>query len=130
MVVSNANTSVFKESHSFEKRSTESLRIRSKYPDRIPVICDFKDEVLALIDNATPKVKYLVPNELTIGQFVYVIRKRLGIDSINSAQALFLFVNDSILPPTSATVSSVYAQHKDLDGFLYITVATEKTFGK
>lgn len=124
------NTFTFKDTHSFEKRSNESRRIRSKYPDRVPIICDFKDEVLSVIDNSTPKVKYLVPNELTIGQFLYVIRKKVGIDNINSAQALFLFVDDSVLPPTSATVASVYAQHSDLDGFLYITVATEKTFGK
>lgn len=28
----------FKQQHSFEERQAESERIRSKYPDRIPVI--------------------------------------------------------------------------------------------
>ena len=30
----------FKDKHSFEKRLLESSRIREKYPNRIPVICE------------------------------------------------------------------------------------------
>ena len=41
--------------------------------------------------------KYLVPVDLTIGQFIYVIRNRI---EVTPEQALFLFVNDT-LPPTS-----------------------------
>ena len=52
--------------------------------------------------------------DLTVGQFVYVIRKRI---SIPSDKAIFIFVNNS-LPPTGALMSSVYEQHKDQDGFM------------
>ena len=71
------------------------------------------------------KKKYLVPADLTIGQFVYVIRKRI---KLTSEQAIFIFVNN-VLPPTAAMISSVYKEHKDQDGFLYITYTGENTFG-
>jgi GABA(A) receptor-associated protein len=53
----------FKDQHSFEKRSAEASRIRSKYPDRIPVIAEKSDKSdIADID----KKKYLVPADLTM----------------------------------------------------------------
>jgi GABA(A) receptor-associated protein len=35
------------------------------------------------------KKKYLVPTDLTVGQFVYVIRKRID---LNAEKALYVFV--------------------------------------
>ena len=63
------------------------------------------------------KKKYLVPADLTVGQFVYVIRKRI---KLSPEKAIFIFV-DEVLPPTAALMSSIYEEHKDEDGFLYIT---------
>ncbi|RYH29788.1 hypothetical protein EON65_07375 [archaeon] len=71
------------------------------------------------------KKKYLVPSDLTCGQFVYVVRKRL---KLPSEKALFLFVNGSI-PPTSALMSGIYEQHQDKDGFLYMSYSEENVFG-
>lgn len=42
------------------------------------------------------KKKYLVPADLTVGQFVYVIRKRI---KLAPEKAIFIFVNNT-LPPT------------------------------
>jgi hypothetical protein len=58
-----------------------------------------------------------VPADLTVGQFVYVIRKRI---KLSPEKAIFIFV-DEVLPPTAALMSSIYEEHKDEDGFLYIT---------
>ena len=66
------------------------------------------------------KKKYLVPADLTVGQFVYVIRKRI---KLSPEKAIFIFV-DEVLPPTAALMSSIYEEHKDEDGFLYITCVT------
>jgi len=44
-------------------------------------------------------------------------------------KSLFLFVNYNSMPPTGATIGSIYEEHKDADGFLYITYASESTFG-
>lgn len=71
------------------------------------------------------KKKYLVPNDLTVGQFTYVIRKRI---KVNPEKALFIFVRN-ILPPNAALISDVYGDHKDEDGFLYMTYSGENTFG-
>ena len=69
--------------------------------------------------------KYLIPNDMTMGQLVYVLRKRL---SISSEQAVFVFVNN-ILPPTAAVMSALYEEQRDADGFLYIAYSGENTFG-
>ena len=63
------------------------------------------------------KKKYLVPADLTVGQFVYVVRKRI---KMSSEKAIFIFIN-GVLPPTAALMSSIYEQQQDEDGFLYIT---------
>lgn len=72
------------------------------------------------------KRKYLVPGDLSVGQFVYVIRKRI---KLPSEKAIFIFIND-ILPPTAALMSKIYEEHKDEDGFLYVLYSGENTFGQ
>ncbi|KAG7868567.1 hypothetical protein KL918_001210 [Ogataea parapolymorpha] len=103
--------------------SQKASRIRGKFLDRIPVICEKVEESdIPEID----KRKYLVPSDLTVGQFVYVIRKRI---QLPSEKAIFIFVND-ILPPTASLMSTIYEQYKDEDGFLYILYSGENTFGQ
>lgn len=112
----------FKEEHPLEKRQAEAARIRDKYPDRIPVIVE-KAERSEIPD--IDKKKYLVPADLTVGQFVYVIRKRI---KVSAEKAIFMFVKN-VLPPTASLMSDIYEEHKDEDGFLYITYSGENTFG-
>lgn len=114
--------SQFKDDYSFEARKAEADRIRQKYSGRIPVICEKveKSEI-----DGIDKRKYLVPADLTVGQFVYVIRKRIRLEP---EKAIFIFVND-VLPPTSALMSTIYEEHRDKDGFLYVTYSGENTFG-
>jgi len=112
----------FKKLSTEEKRIEESKRILRKHPDRIPVVvCKCKDDSLPDID----KQKYLVPSDMSIGQFMYVIRKRI---SLKSDQALFILVNGT-LQPTNMPLSSIYKDNKDKDGFLYIVYSSENTFG-
>ncbi|RDX66865.1 Autophagy-related protein 8f, partial [Mucuna pruriens] len=104
--------SYFKQEHDLEKRRAEAARIREKYPDRIPVIVEKAERSdIPSID----KKKYLVPADLTVGQFVYVIRKRI---KLSAEKAIFIFV-DNVLPPTGAIMSAIYDEKKDEDGFLY-----------
>merc|ERR1712093_176733 len=112
----------FKQEHDLEKRKQEAGRIRDKYPDRIPAIVEKADKS-DIVD--IDKKKYLVPAALTVGQFVYVIRKRI---KLSPEKASFIFVNN-VLPPTAALMSSIYEDHKDDDGFLYISYSGENTFG-
>ena len=63
----------FQEDHTFEHRVSESQKIRSRYPDRIPVIVERAEN--SNIENID-KRKYLVPNDITVAQFMWIIRKR------------------------------------------------------
>jgi len=105
-------------------RAASAASIRAKHPDRIPVIVDKRagDSSLPEID----KKKFLVPSDLTVGQFMYVIRKRI---KLAPEQAIFLFVAAGTLPPSAATLQTVYDQHHDADGFLYMTYSGENFFG-
>ena len=71
------------------------------------------------------KTKFLVPMDLTVGQFIYVIRKRI---QLSPEKAIFLYVNN-VLPPTSSLMSQIFEEQKDEDGYLYITYSGENTFG-
>jgi len=114
----------YKSISSFTDRKNETTRILEKYPDRIPIICEkniYAKKNCPDID----KIKYLVPNDLTIGQFMYVIRKRL---KISCEYALFIFINGYI-PPSSEFIFNLYNKLKDNDGYLYVTYSFENTFG-
>lgn len=114
----------FKVKHSFEKRKEEAERILAKYPQRIPVICE-KDPRSHDIPNID-RQKYLVPDDLTVANFMYVIRKRIKIDPEKS---IYLFVANKSMPATAQFIKRLYEEHKDKDGFLYISYAGESTFG-
>ena len=107
---------------SFEQRQSECKRILRKYPDRIPILVSkCKNCKLAEID----KEKYLVPADMNLGQFIYVIRKRIKLES---SEALFIMVNNS-LQPSNKLIQEIYEGLKDDDGFLYIQYSSENTFG-
>ncbi|KAL3694602.1 hypothetical protein R1sor_008253 [Riccia sorocarpa] len=64
-------------------------------------------------------------SRIRMGQFVFVIRKRI---KLSAEKAIFIFVRN-VLPPTAAMMSAIYDEHKDDDGFLYLTYSGENTFG-
>ena len=116
--------SSFMSNHSFNKRYDESQRIRAKYPDRVPIICE-KDPRSRDIPDIDRK-KYLVPEDLSIANFMYVIRKRI---KISPDKSIYLFIDNHIMPATAQLISILYNEYKNEDGFLYITYAGESTFG-
>ncbi|TUK08643.1 Gamma-aminobutyric acid receptor-associated protein-like 2 [Bagarius yarrelli] len=61
------------------------------------------------------KRKYLVPSDITVAQFMWIIRKRI---QLPSEKAIFLFVDKTL-----------YEKEKDEDGFLYVAYSGENTFG-
>jgi GABA(A) receptor-associated protein len=100
-------------------KTIEALRLRTKYPDRVPVIVLFDKDILS------DKKKFLVPKHLTVGQFLHVIRKRV---KISSEQALYMYCNNE-LPVHSKLISEIFTQYENEDGFLYVSVCIENTFG-
>ncbi|KAG5855583.1 microtubule-associated proteins 1A/1B light chain 3C [Anguilla anguilla] len=118
------HTKPFKLRKSFATRKQEVAGIRSKFPTKIPVIIErySREKYLPPLD----KTKFLVPQELSMTQFVTVIRNRM---SLMPSQAFYLLINNNGLASMSLTMAQVYKDHKDDDGFLYMTYASQEMFG-
>lgn len=116
------NNIVFKNKYTFEERFKECKIIKIKYPDRIPIIC-FKYYNSKI--NEIDKNKFLVPIKLIVGEFMFVIRKRLR---ISCEQAIYFLVNNCI-PSNNELIFNLYNKYHDKDGFLYMFYTNENTFG-
>jgi GABA(A) receptor-associated protein len=110
----------FKKLKTFEERLAESNRIKENFPEKIPIILIIDKKIF----NVT-KYKYLIPSNLNMAQFQKCIRNFV---KVKSYEAIFLFINNKLIPNTSL-MNEVYENYKDPDGFLYINVALESTFG-
>jgi len=113
----------FRSKHSLAQRQDEAHRIAERYPGRIPVIVERANRAadIPYID----KQKFLVPSHMTVGQFLFIVRKRL---TLPPEKALFIFINGQ-LPTTAQTIGALYHEHKNEDGFLYVFYSGESTFG-
>lgn len=132
------NKNFFTEKYSIEERKNEIQRIILKHPERVPVYIN-KDHNSTI--NDITRHKFLVPENLTIGEFMMVIRKNI---KLLPEQAIILFIqtvdNDIILAPTSETIGSIYYKNvlsfknddkykNNIDGYLYLIYSGENTFG-
>lgn len=108
----------------FDERKLKASIILKQHPDRIPVVVECSEQLQAV--HPLKKNKFIVPFELTVAQFMFVIRKHMKLDP---EYAIFMFINNKLHPATSL-VGSIYAQEKDEDGFMYMDVFQESTFGK
>lgn len=108
-----------------QKNLAESQRLRIKYPDRIPIVVSKgKDCVLPNLS----KNKFLVPSDLTVAQFMFVIRKRM---CLPPEQALYLMMSDLLLEGglQMTQVLEMASIKKDFDGFIHLIYLSETTFG-
>ncbi|XP_028315225.1 microtubule-associated proteins 1A/1B light chain 3C [Gouania willdenowi] len=114
----------FKQRKCLETRKDEVCNIRSKFPNKLPVIVEryIREKTLPLLD----KTKFLVPFEFTFGQFLCLLRNKIDLDS---TQALFLLVAERSMSCMSSSMGEVYSRYRDTDGFLYITYASQEMFG-
>jgi GABA(A) receptor-associated protein len=112
----------FKAKISFKDRKEESLRIISKYENKIPIIC--QKHYKSILPNSE-KYKYLVEQDFTLGHFIYVIRRRI---KLPPEQAIYMFIKGHIIS-SNETIRSIYNKYVDEDGFLYMYYTNENTFG-
>jgi GABA(A) receptor-associated protein len=112
----------FEKKYSFDKRLKEVASLAKRYPARIPVVIESTD------DNqpAITKNKYLVPMDLSVSQFIYVIKKYI---TMNKQDAIFVFTKVGSIPPSSWSMSQLYDSYKSNDNFLYLYYSVENTFG-
>lgn len=111
----------------FTKQEKELIRkevevVKEKYPNYIPIIVRPKSDEIKM-----SRYKFLVGGEITIGQFLSIIRKKM--QNIKSSEAIFLLVNN-ILAPSTQLLSMVYREQCDSEtNMLFFTLCKESTFG-
>jgi GABA(A) receptor-associated protein len=93
----------------------EAGKLREKYPNRIPVVVNTTGD---LVINRS---KYLVPDDLTLGEFIIVLRKRIN---IKACEAIYMFINGKIYP-SNMHLKTICGENN----FISISVAKESTFG-
>lgn len=111
------------EQNNFDERLNRSSKIRSKYTNYVPIIIQEdhnKHQKVCL-----SKTKYIVPSDFTLSQFIYILRKNI---KISPEESIFCFI-DKTIPNCSETIDIIDKKFKDKDGFLYMTIVKENTFG-
>ena len=108
---------------SLQDRKITAERIISQHCDRVPVVVECSEQLH--MEHPLKKNKFAVPYELTMAQFMFVIRKHMKLEP---EYAIFAFINNR-LHPTTTPIGTIYAQEKADDGFMYIDIFQESTFG-
>lgn len=122
MVAASNVKNVFKQNYTEDVRKSESRKMMAKYEERVPVVAQ-QHQPMAMDGNDCDK--FLVPKDLSLGQFLTVLRKR---KHLRADQSIYLIVNNMV-PPATMLMGTIYDNHADEDGFLYIFYAFENTFG-
>lgn len=115
----------YKQKYNLNYRIDEYNKILINYPNKIPIICETRENDLHI--NKIDKIKFLVEKDLTIGQFMCAIRKNL---KVPHERAIYLLINNNIIPPTGDIIGKIYNLYKDPeDSMLYILIGSENFFG-
>ena len=119
---------------SLDERKKQSEKILNKYPDKCPIYLSFDSNIIINENSSRNLNKYIVTTDLTLGQFLTIVRKKINFTSMESL-TLFIeeYKNDklksTILATNSSTIGELYHKHKDNDGFLYLKAVKENVFG-
>lgn len=102
------------------KKHESFLKVAEKYPDRIPIIVHCQSG-LSLLNN-----RFLVPKNMKVSQFLYILRGKLDDEEVTNETALFIFINNQI-PTAAATWETIANEQKQK--YLNVTLCKENVFG-
>lgn len=111
-------------SFSLEERITESNRICSKHPDKIPIILHFDKQI-----KFPCKKKILIDKTAYVSELIFFLRSKI---QLKDNEALMIFCDNSILCGNQSLYHLYYdfiSRENNDDKFLYIHVNIENTFG-
>ena len=104
-----------------DARLKDAHKIKVKYNnERIPIIVDAIET-----DFKINKNKYLVPINLKMSEFMYILRRHIN---ILEEECIFILCNNKLVNMLS-TMYELYSQEKDNDNFLYLVITKENAFG-
>lgn len=114
----------FKERKNLMTRKLEYANLKAKFPNKVTVVIEryAKERNLPFLD----KTKFLVPEDLQVSKLLMIIRNRMD---ITENQAIYLMTANKTMLTMSRTMAEVYEEHRDEDGFVYLTYASQSVFG-
>ncbi len=122
------NNNKYKDTMSFEDRKKRSTSLLLKYQDKYPVILEKskKDKYLPNIE----KSKLLVSHDMTVTTIIQLLKKNI---KINEHTAIYIMTtdkeNNEIMLSGAQSITNIYDNYKNNDGFLYLEYCTENVFG-
>jgi GABA(A) receptor-associated protein len=112
----------YRNEHTFRERQAEAEKLRNKFPDRVPVIVERSPTAsIGQLDEN----KFLLPWDLTVGQFYYIIRQRLN---MRPEDALYFYIKYTS-PYKNATMGAVYQLLRYFDFVLYVSYSDSSVYG-
>lgn len=109
---------------SIEERKSLSDNLMKKHTGKVPIIVSTYRT--RNTEEFLKKHKYMASKDLTMRQLAFQIRRY--ITDISQHDALFYFVSNTPIG-MEQSIWDLYNEHKNDDGFLYITCSKEETFG-
>lgn len=115
----------YRDSTSLEERKKRSDSLLLRYPDKIPIILykSSTDKNLPNID----KNKLLISQDITIANIIQILRNNL---KLNEFSSIYIVVpNYNVVLSGTQSITSIYNNYKNEDGFLYLEYCSENVFG-
>ena len=111
----------YKDTHSFEERQADCTRLKNQYPNRIPVILEFD----SMFHKTAEKERFLVPDDLTLAQFMFAIRTQL---KLTPAEGVYLMCKGKFIPNTDFFLE-IGEKYSEPCGNVFMRLYKENTFG-
>ena len=114
----------FKNNNTLERRINQYNKLKKEYPTKIPIILEKSNNCRL---NQIVQSKYILSNDLTMAEFINIIKNKLEIEP---DRALFFLAKGKFTISGDEILGDIYDRYKDNDdGFLYITYSEEVVYG-